>query len=208
MKYRSQILTGLAAILAVGYFIRVQNEDTLPKAANRLGNAILASDTDTIWSFVPEDERAFYHLDKERFAKFWLTLIEPKIKDVRTFSFNPVGSTGLEVVFETPNSEHSFGRAGWLVSGQLGSYYVPYMISYSSLNAASFDPHELRVDKFVRFEKYIRWIDQNRAALENLGLGSMRRGRSCPNGQTLAQIRRDFVHAETELKMQVTVATR
>ncbi len=194
--------------MAVGYFVRIQNEDTLSKAANRLGNAILASDTDTIWSFVPEDERRFYHFDKEKFAKFWRTIVQSKIKDIRTFSINPVGSNGLEVVFETQDSAHSFGRAGWLVSGQLGTYYVPYMVAYSSLNAASFDPHELRVDKYVRFEKYIHWIDQNRTTLENLGLGNMRRGRSCPNGQTLSEIRGDFVHAESMLKEQVTVATR
>lgn len=202
MKHRQIVLMALAAASLGGYAFKSASTDTLPSAATRFGRAVLASDTDTLWSFVPDDERAFYKFDKQKFGQFWKEMIAPKASQFDSFEIGSTGSNGLEVILKSSREELRLSRSSWLISGQLGNYYVPFIVAYSSLNAAGTDPKETRSARYVRFEKYVSWIDENKTRLKELGIGKMRRGPSRQNGQTLDEIRAYFVKGIAKYKTE------
>jgi len=208
MKRRQIILLGTAVIALGGYALRIATTDTLPSAADKLGKALLTSDTDTIWSFVPEDDRSFYKYDKRKFDAFWSEIVAPKVQQFDSYEIVSSSSNGLEVMLRSSRSELKSTRLSWLVSGQLGKYYVPYMVAFSSINAAGVNPKETRTQRYVRLEQYVKWIDENKLRLQELGLARIRRGGAQPNGQTLEQIRAYFVRGIVKYKSEISVASR
>jgi hypothetical protein len=204
---RQNTLLVTALVAVTGYMIWSKSTDTLSKAANRFGNALVASDTDTIWTFVPQEERAFYSYDKEKFTKFWNSAIKPNLKKSDSFLVEAAGTNGLFVSLHTYNEKEFAPNFGLLVSGQKGKYYVPYLTAYASLAAATTDMTPGKVAKYVRFEHYLAWMDKNEALFKELGISRFRRGPAMQN-QSIQEMRNSFKDAIAHEKQVGPVASR
>lgn len=204
---RQNTLLVTALVAVTGYLVWSGNSDTLPKAANRFGKALVASDTDTIWSFVPQEERAFYGYDKAKFTKFWNSAIKPNLKKSDSFMVETAGTNGLFVSLHTYNESEFTPNFGLLVSGQKGKYYVPYLTAYAGLAAATTDMKPGKVAKSLRFEYYLAWLDKNAGLLKDLGISRFRRGPAMQN-QTIEQMKNAFKDAIAHEKQLVPVASR
>ncbi|MBS1700758.1 MAG: hypothetical protein JST12_03790 [Armatimonadetes bacterium] len=211
MKHRQTILVSLATVMVAGYWYHQTRQDTIRTAAEKFGRAVLAADTDSLWNFVPQNDRKFYGFDKLRFASFWSQAVAPGFKRFNCYRISTGDSNGLEVEFWDSRQRGyvnpNWNRASLLVSGQMGDYYSPYLVTCSISNVSVQDPKEVRTDSYVRFAKMDRWLTSHRTLLENMGITKICRGPAFEKGQTIDQILSDYRRAQVELKKRVAVAS-
>jgi hypothetical protein len=191
MKNRELILLTATTILVAGYFGNTLNQDTIDGASDRLAKAVLTSDTAAIWSFVPDDEREFYGLDQEKFAKYWKTVVQPNLENLDSVKLRAAGTNGIEVVLQS--SRDKVAKSGFvlLVSGQMGRYYVPYIVATSGLHSAEISINAGPVTKYQRFDGYAKWAQDNKSQFESLGIHKIRRGPMFP-GETMDEMSKHF----------------
>jgi hypothetical protein len=173
---RQFVILSVAVLTVAGYLVSLKTQDTLPKAADRLGQAVISSDIDTLWSFVPKNERSFYNLDKEKFRKYWNTIVQPHVHGFNSIEFDASGTNGIEVVARTSRNPVSSKAFSLLVSGQNGDYYVPYFLATAGIHAVAADISNKNVKVYQRFELYSKWVATNKARLTELGFSKIRRG--------------------------------
>ena len=207
MKYRPFILLATTTIVVAGYFVSIVSEDTLPKAADRFGKAILASNTVTLWGFVPEDERAFYGFDQRKFDAYWSKIIQPHLKDLKSYHVFATSATGLLVICEPAKVDETTPKFALLVTGQMGKYYSPYIVGYSSINCAALDLKVKKVSDYRRFSQYASWVKTNKAQLLEIGIPMIRRGPKFP-GETLDKMRVHFEEIAASDKAGIKLASR
>ena len=194
-------------VVVAAYLASVVSEDTLPNAANRFGKAVLANDTATIWKFVPEDERAYYGLDQQKFETYWTTIVRPHLGGMNTFHLYNSPSLGLRVICESVGASDISPRFTLLVTGQKGKYYAPFIIACSCINAAGLDLKSTKVSKNDRFGHYAEWINSNKSQLEALGISVLRRGPKF-GGETLKGLEKHFIEIAALDRARTKLATR
>jgi len=207
---RPYLLVGSAIVASLGYGMSVVSQDSLPKAAKRFGTAVLASDTSTIWTFLSNDERAFYGLDEKKFDTYWMTVIKPKLKDFHQFDLYASSANGIDVRTKRDGSKPTTPCFTLMVSGQKGKYYAPYLIARSSICAAGLDLETTKTPKHTMFDHYVQWIDSNKSLLEASGIYMMRRGPKFP-GETLNHMKAHFqenvAHDEARILIPAILGT-
>lgn len=207
MATRQISIMAATIIVAATYSWSILAADTLPKAADRLGKAVLTGDTDTIWSFVPSDEQSFYDLDKEKFSIYWKTIVAPKLVGFSDYEFRAAGSNGIEVVAKSGSNAPSEKRFTMLVSGQKGHYYVPYIVGVSAIHSAAIDFSNRNITKLQRCDHYAKWVKDNKNTLEQLGFAKIRRGPIFPS-ETLSELIQYFEKGAKEERERVQLVTR
>ncbi len=188
---RQFLLVSGALFAASGYGLSILNQDTLPKAAKRFGAAVLASDTATLWTFVSNDERAFYGLDEKKFDTYWMTIIKPNLGDFHTFDLYASSSNGLDVRAKRDRAKDTSPCFTLKVSGQKGKYYVPYLIACSSICVAGLDLETTKAPIHTRFDRYVQWIDSNKSRLKVSGISMIRRGPKF-QGESISHMKAQF----------------
>ena len=194
---RQLILLAVTTATVAGYLANLKQQDTLPKAADRFAKAVISSDVATLWTFVPEDERAYYNLDEEKFSHYWRTIVQPHLKGFDSYEFEIDEANGFDVIAKTTNNPLTQRTFALLVSGQKGDYYVPYIIGKSCIYAAAADISGQNVTQFQRFDHYAKWASDNRSRLLVLGFNKIRRGPMFP-GESPDEMSEHFKHIADE----------
>lgn len=207
MKLRPVLLVSSAALLLAGYLGSSLREDTIATASHRFGEAMVKSDTATIWTFVPDEERAYYGFDQRRFERFWTTIIEPRIKGLNSFHIESASNNGLVVVLESRDSKATSQKLSLLVSGQLGKYFCPYMVGYAVVGVANSGYAIRPTHKYEAFEHLAAWIRTNKSEFEAIGMTKIRRGPSYPS-QTLDEIALQWDKIARHDRQRVKVAAK
>ncbi|MEI8280917.1 MAG: hypothetical protein WCG75_00790 [Armatimonadota bacterium] len=203
-RFRPVLLIGGAFFAATGYGLSILNQDTLQKAALRFGNAVLNSDTATLWTFVPNDERSFYGLDQKSFDTYWKSVIKPNLKDFHKFDIYASSSNGLDVITRRDKAKDTTPCFTLKVSGQRGTYFVPYMIACSSVCVAGLNLESTKAPVHARFGQYVNWFDTNKSSLDAVGIFMIRRGPNFP-GETIKHMKSHFqdIVAEDEARILI-----
>ncbi len=207
MNKRSLLFMTATTIVVATFLASVVLEDTLPKAANRFGKAVLANDTAALWKFVPEDERAFYGLDQRKFDTYWTSIVRPHLGNINSFHLYNSPSLGLRVICESAGASDVSPRFTLLVTGQQGKYYAPFIIACSCISAADHDLRSTKTSKSNRFNHYAEWIKSNKSHLDTLGISVLRRGPKF-GGETLLTLERHFAEVAASDKARIDLASR
>ncbi|MEI7986224.1 MAG: hypothetical protein WCI55_11410 [Armatimonadota bacterium] len=194
---RQLIVVAITSCVVAIYAISLLQKDSLSKASNRFGNAVISSDVATLWSFVPDDERHFYGLDESKFAAYWKEIVQPKIKGVDSYELAASASNGITVIAKSSHQGRYAKSFGMLVSGQRGHYFVPYIVATSSIHSASSELGPGKIKKSDRFQHYAKWIVENHSKLSALGISNMRRGPMYQN-ESLDEIKQKFLNTASE----------
>ena len=206
MRNRQLGLLFIAAIFTGCFVGHGYMQDTLPKAADRLAKAVLAADTATIWSFVPEDERRFYDLSEEKFSRYWMEIVQPHLAKLDSYEFDVAGTNGLEVVAMDSKLAVNPRRFTLLVSGQKGKYYVPYIVATAALHSCTTDSAKENVSTFQLFYLYSRWANDTADRAKALGFHKFRRGPMF-SGETLKEMSLHFKNIADEDFVRVQLAS-
>ena len=199
MKNRAAFLYVAATLATVGYMAKLVYRDTLPKAADRMGKAILSNDTKTIWQMVPDSERALYGFDQTKFETFWMKIVRPHLKGLNQYQIESENDNGLNVVCKSSSAGDQGPHFSLLVSGQLGNYYSPYIVGYACLGSVNLDYESAYVRKSEIFARYVRWIDQNQALLTSIGITKIKRGPAF-SPESFDEMKQKFQKITTEEK--------
>ncbi len=196
-QWRQLIVVAVTICFVASYAILILQKDSLSKASDRFGKALVSSDVATLWSFVPDDERKFYGLDESKFAQYWKEIVQPKLKDVDTYVLEASASNGITVVAKSSHQGKDAKSFGMLVSGQRGHYFVPYIVATSSIHSASNELGPGKIKKSDRFQHYAKWIEENQSKFRSLGISNMRRGPMYQN-ESLEEIKQKFMETASE----------
>ena len=196
-QWRQLVVIAITCCVVAIYAISLLQKDSLSKASNRFGKALISSDTATLWSFVPDDERKFYDLDEGKFAAYWKEIVEPKIKGVETYELAASASNGITVTAKSSHQGKDAKSFGMLVSGQRGHYFVPYIVATSGIHSAASELGTGKIKKSDQFQHYVKWIEENQSRLNALGIRSMRRGPMYQN-ESLDEIKQKFLNTASE----------
>lgn len=207
MKARPILLFSTATLLLAGYFGSLLKEDNIKSASLRLGEAIAKSDTATIWTFVPDEERAYYGFDQKRFEKFWTTIVQPRIKGLNSFRLESAANNGLVVVMGSDDPKSTSQKFSLLVSGQLGKYFCPYIVGYAVVDVANSGYAILPAHRYQEFEHLASWVRTNKSELETVGISKLRRGAIYPS-QTLDQVALQFDKIARDDRQRIKVASK
>ena len=208
MKSRQSILIGLAVICLGGYAFRYATEDTMLSATNNIGEAIVKQDTHALWAYVPQDERQFYHLNEAKFAKYWNEMIEPSLKQFDGYQVSQASTNGIELSLTSSKPGWQQAKPGFMVSGQLGKYYVPFIVGFSAFDVAGLKAKDAGGRKYLRLQSFVDWFRDNRSHLERLGISKIRRDAAHDNGQTFEELDAYFKQGVAYNKTLVSVAFR
>jgi hypothetical protein len=208
MKYRQPILLALSAICVGGYWFHSYNQETLLGATDNLGQAVLKDDTKTIWSYLPNDERSSYGFDEKKFGKYWNSMIAPALKDFNSCKISLANASGVMLSFSSSAKGMESAKFDLFVSGQMGNYYVPYMVSYSIFNVAGMRAQQVGGARYVHFQCIRDWIASHRRELEAVGVDHMRRGSGFPAYESFDHVDKSLNQAVVHFKEQVSVASR
>ncbi len=195
--WRQLIVVAITSCVVAIYAISLLQRDSLSKASNRFGTAIISSDVAILWSFVPDDERKFYNLDESKFSRYWREIVQPKLIGVDRYELEASATNGITVIAKSSHRDKGARSFGMLVSGQRGHYFVPYFVATSGIHSASTELGTGKVKKSDQFQHYVRWIEENQSKLNALGISNMRRGPMYQN-ESLDEIRRKFLDTASE----------
>lgn len=202
MRSRQIALATLASGMMLAYAATHQSKDSILTASTSFGKAFAENDIDGLWKFVPQDERTFYKLDKEKFRHFWNEVIRPTVPGFNSYRIQTSNSNGIMVRTYDSSQTMPGHWMDWQISGQRGHYYVPYFIASAMVEASCYDANDMRPNKSARFERSVKWLDKKMLTLTNLGFSSIRRGPSYPDAQPLFELRNWMAQAVVDIKAE------
>ena len=175
MKSRIQIIGVLVALVSAVLAYSLLARDSLEKAASRLSKAVPKSDCDVIWTFISEEDRKLYGMNKPKFIQFWTKIVEPRAKLVTTSKIVHANENGIEIELI---SEPLRKAIKLKVSGNEGEYYSPFFFSSICNACAIWDmklstPEEFKDKQFLNLAN---WYKDNKYELHTNGIDGLKTG--------------------------------
>lgn len=163
----------MAIAILLGGIIWFVNQDNLDKASNRLGQAFVRNDPDTVWNFVGAKEKKAYGMERQTYDKFWKEFMDPLIPGKTKVKVEPFEKNLLEVTITSPNEK---GGLRYEVTGRHGEYYTPefFLRSFMMLAAQDFEAGDLKTAGGRYHLHLAHWLRNNKARIESCGITGLR----------------------------------
>lgn len=158
------IVAFASAVLIFG----VLSRDSMGKAANRVGNAVIKADSDEIWKFVGKKERTEMGLSEDQFKQFWGEFVAPRLKGLTRVEFIQLPDDATSIMIADQKLEKGMLLK---VSGNPGEYYCPFLFA-STCNACAIMDFKGETKDFqsAPYKRYGEWYQSNKQSLEKYGI--------------------------------------